>query len=149
MAVAMLPAAFMSGGADRIPAPPSTATSFREVLGQAMRSRPFLVMSGAYFVCGLNLVFITTHLPSYLALCGQDPMLSAAALAAIGGTSALGSLVTGWLGGKYPEARPARPALHPAFDHDRGLFRDCRRRRRARCCSRPPWACCGGPASRR
>ena len=103
MGIAMLPAAFMSGGADRIPVPVSTATSFREVLGQAMRSRPFLVMSGAYFVCGLNLVFITTHLPSYLALCGQDPMLSAAALATIGGTSAVGSLVTGWLGGKYPK----------------------------------------------
>jgi predicted MFS family arabinose efflux permease len=103
MGIAMLPMAFMAGGADRIPAPASTATSFREVLGQAMRNRPFLVMSGAYFVCGLNLVFITTHLPSYLALCGQDPMLSAAALAVIGGTSAAGSLVTGWLGGKYPK----------------------------------------------
>lgn len=103
MGVAMLPAAFISGGADKIPAPASTATSFREVFGQAMRSRPFMVMSGAYFVCGLNLVFITTHLPSYLALCGQDPMLSATALAAIGGTSAVGSLLTGWLGGKYPK----------------------------------------------
>ena len=101
--IAMLPAAFMSGGADLIPTPASTATSFREVLGQAMRSRPFMVMSGAYFVCGLNLVFITTHLPSYLALCGQDPMLSASALAVIGGTSAVGSLLTGWLGGKYPK----------------------------------------------
>jgi predicted MFS family arabinose efflux permease len=30
-------------------------------------------------------------------------MLSAAALAVIGGTSAVGSLVTGWLGGKYPK----------------------------------------------
>jgi predicted MFS family arabinose efflux permease len=103
MGIAMLPAAFMSGGADRIPTPASTATGFREVLGQAMRSRPFLVMTGAYFVCGLNLVFITTHLPSYLAFCGQDPMLSAAALATIGGTSAVGSLITGWLGGKYPK----------------------------------------------
>jgi MFS family permease len=103
MGVAMLPAAFMSGAADRVPAPSSTAASMREVLGQAMRNRPFLVMSGAYFVCGLNLVFITTHLPSYLALCGQDPMLSASALAVIGGTSALGSLITGWLGGRYPK----------------------------------------------
>ena len=103
MGIAMLPAAFMSGGADRIPAPGTTATSLREVLGQAMRNRPFLVMSGAYFVCGLNLVFLTTHLPAYLALCGQDPMLSAAALSVIGGTSAVGSLLTGWLGGKYPK----------------------------------------------
>jgi len=104
MAIAMLPAAFLAGGADRIPGHSSAATgSMREVLGQAMRNRQFLVMSGAYFVCGLNLVFLTTHLPAYLALCGQDPMLSAEALAVIGGVSALGSLLTGWLGGRYPQ----------------------------------------------
>jgi len=73
------------------------------VLGQAMRNRPFLVMSGAYFVCGLNLMFLTTHLPAYLAICGQDPMLSAGALAVIGGASSIGSLLTGWLGGRYPK----------------------------------------------
>jgi MFS family permease len=102
LAGAMLPAAFLSGGADRFPGHSPATTSMREVLGQAMRNRPFLVMSGAYFVCGLNLVFLSTHLPAYLALCGQDPMLSAEALAVIGGASALGSLLTGWLGGKYP-----------------------------------------------
>ena len=103
MAVAMLPAAFWAGGADRIPGHSTATTSMREVLGQAMRNRPFLVMSGAYFVCGLNLVFLSTHLPAYLALCGQDPMLGAEALAVIGGASAIGSLLTGWLGGKYPK----------------------------------------------
>ena len=103
MAVAMLPAAFLAGGADRIPGHSTATTSMREVLGQAMRNRPFLVMSGAYFVCGLNLVFLSTHLPAYLAICGQDPMLGAEALAVIGGASAIGSLLTGWLGGKYPK----------------------------------------------
>ena len=103
MAVAMLPAAFWAGGADRIPSQSTATTSMREVLGQAMRNRPFLVMSGAYFVCGLNLVFLSTHLPAYLAICGQDPMLGAGALAVIGGTSAVGSLLTGWLGGIYPK----------------------------------------------
>ena len=77
--------------------------SMGETLGQAIRNRPFLVMSGAYFVCGLNLMFLGTHLPAYLAFCGQDPMLGAGALAVIGGTSAIGSLVSGWLGGKYPK----------------------------------------------
>jgi predicted MFS family arabinose efflux permease len=103
MAVAMLPAAFLAGGADRFPGHNTVATSMREVLGQAMRNRPFLVMSGAYFVCGLNLVFLSTHLPAYLAICGQDPMLGAEALAVIGGASAIGSLLTGWLGGRYPK----------------------------------------------
>ena len=99
----MLPAAYWAGGADRIPGHGTATTSMREVLGQAMRNRPFLVMSGAYFVCGLNLMFLTTHLPAYLAICGQDPMLSAGALAVIGGASAIGSLLTGWLGGRYPK----------------------------------------------
>jgi MFS family permease len=103
MAIAMLPAAFLAGGADRIPGHSTASTSMREVLGQAMRNRPFLVMSGAYFVCGLNLIFLTTHLPAYLAICGQDPMLSAEALAVIGGVSAVGSLLTGWLGSRYPK----------------------------------------------
>jgi len=104
MALAMLPAAFLAGGADRIPGHSATATtSMRGVLGEAMRNRPFLIMSVAYFVCGLNLVFLTTHLPAYLAICGQDPMLSAEALAVIGGVSAIGSLLTGWLGGRFPK----------------------------------------------
>jgi MFS family permease len=103
LAIAMLPAAFLAGGADRIAKPGTATISMREVLGQAMRNRPFLVMSGAYFVCGLNLVFLSTHLPAYLAICGQDPMLGAEALAVIGGASAIGSLLTGWLGGRYPK----------------------------------------------
>jgi len=37
-------------------------------------------MTAAYFVCGMQLLFITTHLPSYLAICGMDPMLGAQAL---------------------------------------------------------------------
>src|SRR5216683_3280573 len=87
LALAMLPAAFWAGGADRITRHGAMRLTMREVIGDAARHRPFLVMSGAYFVCGLNLVFLTTHLPTYLAICGQDPMLSAEALAVIGGTN--------------------------------------------------------------
>jgi MFS family permease len=103
LTLVMLPAAYWAGGADKIPGRSAVTTSMREVLGQAVRNRPFLVMSGAYLVCGLNLMFLTTHLPAYLAICGQDPMLGAGALSVIGGTSAIGALVTGWLGGRYPK----------------------------------------------
>jgi MFS family permease len=103
LAVAMLPAGFWAGGADRLPGRAGPRTTMRAVLGEAARHRPFLVMSGAYFVCGLNLVFLTTHLPTYLAICGQDPMLSAEALAVIGGMNCVGSLAAGWLGGRYPK----------------------------------------------
>lgn len=103
MAVAMLPTAFWAGAADWLPGSGVAKTTMREMLGHASRHRPFLVMSGAYFVCGLNLVFLTTHLPTYLAICGQDPMLSAEALAVIGGMNSVGSLLAGWLGGRYPK----------------------------------------------
>jgi len=103
LAVAMLPAAFWAGGTDRMPGRALAKTTMREVIGQAAHHRPFLVMSGAYFVCGLNLVFLTTHLPTYLAICGQDPMLSAEALAVIGGMNCVGSLAAGWLGARYPK----------------------------------------------
>jgi predicted MFS family arabinose efflux permease len=103
LAAAMLPAAFLAGGIDRIPHHGGARMTMRETLGQAMRHRQFLVLSGAYFVCGLNLVFLATHLPTYLAICGQDPMLSAEAIAVIGGVNCIGSLTAGWLGGRYPK----------------------------------------------
>src|SRR5438552_5809770 len=104
LAAAMLPAAFWAGASDKLPVMTAAAkTTMRDTLAQAARHRPFLVMSGAYFVCGLNLVFLTTHLPTYLAICGQDPMLSAEGLAVIGGMNCVGSLLAGWLGGRYPK----------------------------------------------
>src|SRR5205807_284412 len=103
LAAAMLPAAFLAGGVDRVGQAGTSRTSMRETLGQAMRHRQFLVLSGVYFICGLNLVFLATHLPTYLAICGQDPMLSAEAIAVIGGVNCIGSLTAGWLGARYPK----------------------------------------------
>lgn len=103
LAAAMLPCAFMAGAADRMPRPDERRATMREVLGTALTSRRYLVMTGAYFVCGLQLIFLTTHLPNYLAICGQDPMLSASALATIGGVNILGSWFAGWLGARFPK----------------------------------------------
>ncbi|MGE8319019.1 MAG: MFS transporter [Comamonas sp.] len=104
LALAMLPAAWVAGRVDRAPARSvagEAATSAREALGAALRQMRFVVMVLAYFVCGMQLVFLTTHLPAYLDLCGMDPMLSAQALALIGGCNILGSLFFGWAGGRY------------------------------------------------
>lgn len=99
----MLPAAFMAGGADRIEVesggpPQSIPQALREAAGHS----GYVIMALAYFVCGLQLVFITTHLPNYLAICGIDPGVGATALAAIGLFNVFGSYVAGWLGGRYP-----------------------------------------------
>ena len=103
LALIMLPAAWIAGRVDKTPEPPraSGAGSGGAALALALRDPAFLVMSGAYFVCGMQLVFITTHLPSYLAICGMDPMLSASALGVIGGFNILGSLFFGWAGGRW------------------------------------------------
>ena len=79
------------------------APTLRAVLREAARHRGYVTMSAAFFVCGLQLIFLTTHLPTYLALCGQDPMLSAKALATIGMFNVLGCYLMGWLGGRYPK----------------------------------------------
>jgi predicted MFS family arabinose efflux permease len=105
LALGMLPAAWFAGRVDQV-ALPQTAdqigeTSIKAALGTAFKTAPFLVMAGAYFVCGMQLLFITTHLPSYLAICGMDPMLSAEALGVIGGFNVLGSLFFGWAGGRW------------------------------------------------
>ncbi len=103
LAIVMVPAAWLAGGSDKLPKRGGDAVGMRQVIGLAVHHRPFLVMSGAYFVCGLNLVFLTTHLPTYLSLCGMDPMLGATALATIGGFNVIGSWLFGWLGGRYPK----------------------------------------------
>lgn len=106
LAAGMLPAAWLAGRVDRLPPPTATAhqlgnVSARAALASAARSLPFLVMTGAYFVCGMQLLFITTHLPSYLEICGMNPALSAEALTAIAVFNVFGSLFFGWAGGHW------------------------------------------------
>ena len=105
IAIAMLPAAFVGSGADRLPNGRTTDRNLTlgNALGEAGRHTGYVVMSIAFFVCGLQLVFLTTHLPTYLAQCGMDPSYSAIALMLIGGFNILSSWVFGWLGDRYPK----------------------------------------------
>jgi predicted MFS family arabinose efflux permease len=105
VALTILPAAWVAGRVDRIALPPASLgeNSAGAATRLALRHPGFLVMAGAYFVCGLQLVFLTTHLPSYINLCGLDPMLGAQALAVIGAFNVAGSLFFGWAGGRWPK----------------------------------------------
>ncbi|RJF75449.1 MFS transporter [Rhodopseudomonas palustris] len=105
LAAVMLPSAFFAGGSDKIDIDKAddSERSAGEVVQAALGHSGFVVMATAFFVCGLQLVFITTHLPNYLAICGLDPSLGASALATIGLFNVLGSYVCGWLGGRYPK----------------------------------------------
>jgi predicted MFS family arabinose efflux permease len=103
LALFMLPAAWTAGKVDALPVPRQSGEgdSAGAAVAIALRNPLFVVMALTYFVCGMQLVFLTTHLPSYLDLCGMDPMLSAQALGMIGAFNVLGSLFFGWAGGRW------------------------------------------------
>jgi len=106
LALIIIPAAWMAGRIDKVPLPSPVANtadskSAKAAFVSALKNGQFMIIAAAYFVCGLQLVFLTTHLPSYLAICGMDPMLSAKALGTIGGFNVLGSLFFGWAGGRW------------------------------------------------
>ena len=101
LAAAMVPAAIITGRVDRLPQPALQRASAAAAIGEALHNRRFIVLCCTHFVCGLQLIFINTHLPNYLAICGLDPMLGATAMAIIGGINIAGCLLAGWLGQRY------------------------------------------------
>ncbi|MBM3646035.1 MAG: MFS transporter [Alphaproteobacteria bacterium] len=105
VALAMLPAAWVGSRADRLPnsVPADKDLTLWTALGEARRHTGYVVMAAAFFVCGLQLVFLTTHLPTYLAACGMDVGYSALVLALIGGFNIVSSWLFGWLGDRYPK----------------------------------------------
>jgi predicted MFS family arabinose efflux permease len=74
-----------------------------EVLRLALRHPGYLAMTAAFFACGFQLLFITTHLPSYLAICGLPPAVGATALGVIGICNAIGTYAVGHLGARYSQ----------------------------------------------
>ena len=103
LACVMLPAAFMGTRADAIEpdAVVGQPQSVKEAIVEALGHKGYRVLAIAFFVCGLQLVFITTHLPAYLDICGIDPSVGSTTLALIGLFNVMGSYLFGWLGDRY------------------------------------------------
>jgi predicted MFS family arabinose efflux permease len=102
--------ALLSFGIRELTAPGNKPTASRNLnvrgaVREAMGHRGFLFMSLAYFACGFQLIFITTHLPSYLQVCGISPAVGGAALALIGLFNAIGTYAFGLLGARYSPKR--------------------------------------------
>ena len=109
LCVVMLPAAYFvdpaTGQQPKSPAlpPHRTPISLKQALIDASQHSGYVITAVAFFVCGLQLIFIAMHL-NYIALCGLAPWLgTAAALGTIGAFNAIGCYLLGWLGGKYPK----------------------------------------------
>jgi predicted MFS family arabinose efflux permease len=76
-----------------------------EAVREAMGHRGFLFMTLAYFACGFQLVFITTHLATYLQICGVAPAVAGTALGLIGLFNAIGTYAFGLLGARYSQRK--------------------------------------------
>jgi predicted MFS family arabinose efflux permease len=82
---------------------PAANQNLGEAVREALAHRGYLFMTLAFFACGFQLVFITTHLPAYLQLCGIAPGVGASALALIGLFNAIGTYLFGLLGSRYSQ----------------------------------------------
>ncbi len=73
----------------------------RSALREALASRTYVISTLAFFACGFQLIFIATHLPNYLAICGLPPSVGANAIALIGICNVVGTLAAGWLSQRW------------------------------------------------
>ncbi|WP_339860163.1 MFS transporter [Thalassospira alkalitolerans] len=84
-----------SGGADMGP------TGLIAAFHEARQHRGFLLLNAGFFVCGFQLAFIATHLPTFTQLCGLPGSVAAQGLALVGLFNIVGTIAAGWAGGKW------------------------------------------------
>ena len=72
-----------------------------DMLGVALRSQNYILLTVGFFVCGIQVVFIGTHLPTYLRDMGMSSEIASWSLSLIGLFNIIGSFLCGWLGGIY------------------------------------------------
>jgi MFS family permease len=75
--------------------------SIGAALAEVMAHRGFWLLTGSFFVCGFQTIFIMTHLPSYLVDQGLTPAQGMSALAVLGLFNIFGSYGAGALGARY------------------------------------------------
>ena len=74
-------------------------------LGVAVQNRNFILLTTGFFVCGVQVVFIGTHLPTYLQDEGITPVVASWAFSLIGLFNIIGSFLCGWLGGRFSQKK--------------------------------------------
>ena len=70
----------------------------RHMLKKATTDSDYLYLTIGFFVCGIQVVFIATHLPTYLQDSGISADIASWALGLVGLFNIVGSLAAGWLG---------------------------------------------------
>lgn len=76
---------------------------FMEALAKAWGHGSYRLLVIGFFVCGFHLAFINVHMPAYLVQCGLSPEVGSWTIAVIGLFNIAGSLLSGYLGGRFPK----------------------------------------------
>ncbi|HET9616831.1 MAG TPA: MFS transporter [Pseudolabrys sp.] len=84
-------------------AAPAPTQSFRQAISEAFAHRSYVLLVVGFFTCGFQLAFTTVHLPSYLVDRGLSAEVGGWTLATIGLFNIVGSLASGYLGGRMPK----------------------------------------------
>ena len=76
---------------------------FMQALSRAWGYGSYRLLVAGFFVCGFHLAFVTVHMPAYLVQCGLTAESASWSIAIIGLFNIVGSLLSGYLGGKLPK----------------------------------------------
>jgi predicted MFS family arabinose efflux permease len=71
-------------------------------VARALAHPSYRLLAAGFFVCGVHVAFIATHLPGVVAACNLPPSVGAWALAMIGLFNIVGSFAMGWAVGRWP-----------------------------------------------
>ena len=80
---------------------PGMQQTLGEAIHEASSHRGFWLLTAGFFVCGFQVTFVAVHLPAFIADKGLPAWLGAASLSLIGLFNIAGTLLAGWLGGRY------------------------------------------------
>lgn len=99
----IVPLALGLRDAPQAQAPGTSRQTVSAALKEAFAHPSFLLVTGGYFVCGFQVVFIGVHLPSYLKDHGMSPEVATTALALVGLFNVAGTYAAGVLGQRMPK----------------------------------------------
>ncbi|WP_028115837.1 MFS transporter [Ferrimonas senticii] len=85
--------------------------TLKQALAEAFRHKGYWLLNAGFFVCGFHVMFIATHLPSYLADKGLDATVAAMALSYVGIFNIFGSYFWGLMGDRF-DKRHVMAALY-------------------------------------
>jgi len=76
---------------------------FMQALARAWGHGSYRLLVIGFFVCGFHLAFVNVHMPAYLVQCGLSPEVGSWSIAVIGLFNVVGSLLSGYFGGRLPK----------------------------------------------